>query len=333
MEPPLTVCHEMLSFLRKTKRTLSKAVKHALYPPGPAVLIYHYVGSDNPFIRSLGIRTSLENFEQQIRFLKEHYAIIPFSEVSLHRREKNAVALTFDDGYRCLRTEVLPVLEKYGCPFKIFLNSAQVSGGLSWLNKLSVLLNVLNQDQIRNLAESALDKTGAGCEYTAYDFWNDFIPGRTDRAVCESYDKLADGGSFERLYLSAQDVKEIASHPLIEWGSHGMHHIPLDKLDQAALHQEIVGGHAALKEILGARLDGFAVPFGSAKFRTEPIADVVRRVDRHLVLAAGGRVTRRSFMRLEEIDRISIHDASEARDLLFAKHLELLDECVGSYAG
>lgn len=90
---------------------------------GAAVLMYHAVDDS-------GWRLSIPpaEFDSQMRHLKERQAVVPLADVVAYAKgEKelpsNAVAITFDDGYHDLVTNVLPVIRKYGLPITLFLTT------------------------------------------------------------------------------------------------------------------------------------------------------------------------------------------------------------------
>jgi len=70
-------------------------------------------------------------------------------------------------------------------------------------------------------------------------------------------------GSFR--FMSGQQVKELAGHPLFEIGGHTRSHADLGSIgDEGELDAEIVRDKAALEELIGAPLERFAFPFGES---------------------------------------------------------------------
>jgi len=266
------------------------------------------LGSENNVhIKQLGVSLSPAFFERQIAFLSRRYRIVRPSEFYRHVSDPGALAIHFDDGYRSIMDVTLPILEKYGCPFKIHLNSAIVTGQISWLNKLSAIISILSETELQSFAEEALPINKNFKAHKVYDYWNHFIMRITPKVIDEAYDRL--GCSDETrvgIFLNEEDVCRLRDHELIEWGSHGKHHYPLDKLSRREMEEEVVGGHADLKKLLGDRLDGYSIGFGTPKFRTPRIADVVSKVDKYFVSTTCGTHHLQKVGTLDEIQRIAV---------------------------
>ncbi len=94
-----------------------------------------------------GIAVTPENFERQMRYLKDKgYSIISLNELveGIEKGEKsahNTVVITMDDGYKDNFTYAYPVLKKYGFPGTIFLIA----------NNIGTDANFLNWDEIRDM--------------------------------------------------------------------------------------------------------------------------------------------------------------------------------------
>jgi peptidoglycan/xylan/chitin deacetylase (PgdA/CDA1 family) len=106
----------------------------AVAPPwsGVPVLMYHKVDADVP-ADAVGrdLTVAPESFEAQLRFLRSHgvrtlTAAELVTELARGRQPRNAVVLTFDDGYEDAATTALPLLEKYGVHGTFYVSSGFV---------------------------------------------------------------------------------------------------------------------------------------------------------------------------------------------------------------
>jgi peptidoglycan/xylan/chitin deacetylase (PgdA/CDA1 family) len=115
-----------------------KALKLALLPLaslgtqkecGLYVLIYHRVGANME--QEMDLPTS--RFAAQMAHLKEHREVVKLSQ-GLERLasgvpwQRDAVAVTFDDGYADVAVNAFPILEQLGIPATIFLPTAFMEG-------------------------------------------------------------------------------------------------------------------------------------------------------------------------------------------------------------
>ena len=139
------------------------------------IVMYHYVRpikeSKFPGIKGL----ELEGFKRQLDYLSENFSIVSTEEVVNATKyatplPKDACWLTFDDGYKSIITNVLPIIKKYNIPIIIFLCP-------DLFNKDGYL----NQDDLNKLQKSGLVDFGIhGYKHTYYGnhsikkFKNDF---------------------------------------------------------------------------------------------------------------------------------------------------------------
>ena len=66
------------------------------------------------------IDISAERFEQQLKWLARTGKVVSL-EATLNHTRRDAIAITFDDGYRDNLTVALPMLEKFGLPMTLFV--------------------------------------------------------------------------------------------------------------------------------------------------------------------------------------------------------------------
>lgn len=110
------------------------------------VLLYHHVSADTPASTSV----TPETFRRHLDYLAaEGFTVLPLSRV-LETLARNGllpdrtVAITFDDAYRSVLDQALPMLRERNWPFTVFVNTQAVDRGyrnyLGW-KELKLLLD------------------------------------------------------------------------------------------------------------------------------------------------------------------------------------------------
>ena len=273
--------------------------------PGGYILIYHNIGPETAYTRHLDITIDPQEFERKIIFLKKEYDVVPMSELLKDRFQPRQMAITFDDGYKSIKEFAWPILKRYDCPFRVYLNAASVRTGFHWLNELSYILAHSDQAELANFAQLALPNHHTKKPHKVEEYLEYFeLPATLQEIKVRFQSFKLD--PHDSIYLDASDIEQMAQSPLIEWGSHTTHHYPLHRLDDQQIKQEILGGHSAVQKILGPKLTGFALPFGGNNLRTNIIAEAVQSVDSWLVTATDQRIHWRKVGPLYEVQRIPV---------------------------
>ncbi len=117
------------------------------FPGHAVILLYHRFGDERYPTTSV----SMEDFERQMRFLKEKgYRVIPLGELVKYLKEKKeipdkTVAIAVDDGYRTT-FRAYEVLKRYNFPFTVFL----------YMEAVGRYPDFLTIEQIREMERSGL---------------------------------------------------------------------------------------------------------------------------------------------------------------------------------
>jgi len=128
----------------------------------PVILMYHSVGYNRA-----QFTITPEAFERQMAFLKSSgRECLKLSEFAERFRSgtlpKNAVAVTFDDGYADNYEAALPILKKYSIPATIFILTGFVGKELTVNNRFEsqpggpITLKIMDEGQIKELSNSGL---------------------------------------------------------------------------------------------------------------------------------------------------------------------------------
>jgi peptidoglycan/xylan/chitin deacetylase (PgdA/CDA1 family) len=123
---------------------------------GLPILTYHSIDSSGSVIS-----TSPENFRKQMEILaKSSMKVLPLREIALQIKEnqdlpKNAVTITFDDGFRNLFDTAFPVLKENGFPATVFLVTSFCGKNNRWYGQPDQIptLELLKWDEIGKMSE------------------------------------------------------------------------------------------------------------------------------------------------------------------------------------
>ncbi|MBC09529.1 MAG: polysaccharide deacetylase [Gammaproteobacteria bacterium] len=99
------------------------------------VLLYHHVAEDTPALTSI----TIAQFERHLETIEKNgYEVVPLeilTQTSLKSFSLDKkVSITFDDGYKNILTNALPLLKKRDWPFTIFVSTKFVGVSKSYLN-------------------------------------------------------------------------------------------------------------------------------------------------------------------------------------------------------
>jgi peptidoglycan/xylan/chitin deacetylase (PgdA/CDA1 family) len=274
----------------------------------PAViLLYHRVIDLKSDPQLLAV--SRANFEQQMRFVRRRMTPLTLDRlVELSNSSslpKNAVAVTFDDGYFDNLEFAAPILEKYEIPATVYIASGQIGQRNEfWWDELeAICLNtrrlpelcslILGGKELRwNLGPSAENRI------VSHD-WNverqyDSSPrhlmyrqlcalirplGMNDRvSIVQQLRQWSGHSGIARTThraLTKLELIELARNPYVEIGGHTVWHPLLSSLSLVDQKCEIEAGKAELESILGGRIRSFAYPFGGSADYSAETAKVV----------------------------------------------------------
>jgi peptidoglycan/xylan/chitin deacetylase (PgdA/CDA1 family) len=264
-----------VSAIRLAKHITQRIIGRPLL--GKSILIYHRIAKVEFDPWNLAVLP--DEFERQLAKMRSK-TVLPLQEfVRLHCQKKlprNAVAITFDDGYACNALIAAPMLESSGYPATLFCVSDTIARPEEfWWDQLEFIFHAPGFDYMAAVR---------------------LLAGRVDNSGAAEYPHSAPPGSFlglwERLrHLSTQqrrrylddlrrqmglkkvirsthrpmvaaELRALAGNPLFEIGGHTATHPSLRDLTPAQQEQEIVSGARFLEATIGKPIRAFSYPFG-----------------------------------------------------------------------
>jgi peptidoglycan/xylan/chitin deacetylase (PgdA/CDA1 family) len=225
----------------------------ALFRSRLLVVCFHGVCGPRPDVPDPeGMHVPAVLFEDQVRFLARQYHPVALAEVRSHFLEgaplpHRSVLVTFDDGYRNVVRNALPVLRRHGVACVLFpVPGAIDRAGWLWPSELE-----WRRDGDPGLAALKRRLKAA--------------PARERRQVLEA--EFASSVTYPDCDNSLVDwatLRTLAADDLVAIGSHGLSHEPLTTCEQSEVRSELVDSRRRLEEELGVEVDALAYPNGSA---------------------------------------------------------------------
>ena len=258
----------------------------------PLILMYHRVADLR--VDPWGLAVHPDRFGAHLEVLRVSRRAFAMSEfVSRAKRgtlPRNAVAITFDDGYADTLRRARPRLAAAGMPATLFLATAFVGqpfeywwdelarGILERAQPLDERVTVAGQTYRLRLALLA-DPTGSSAA------WRGWEPPRTERQELyyTLWERLRGLPAADRditmtrlrevlrapapdpdgLPMSATEIGELAAGGLFEIGGHTATHPVLPTLSPAERRREILEGKFACERLTDGAVSGFAYPHGA----------------------------------------------------------------------
>ena len=233
---------------------------------------------------------------------------------------------TFDDGYRDNRDFALPVFEKHGLPFTLFVPGDFPSGkaDLWWLvledtirvaNKIEISLHGLPRDfRTTSLAEKmhAFHQIYWGLRQIDEDEARMTVAGL---AAVHGIDGRA---LADKLLMTWDELRAMAKHPLVSFGAHTNGHYALAKLPEARARAEIADSIATLSRELGRPCRSFSFPYGDVSAAGEREFRMAEEAGASVaVTTRKGLVHARHKDRMTALPRVSLN--GDYQDMRFVK--------------
>jgi peptidoglycan/xylan/chitin deacetylase (PgdA/CDA1 family) len=154
---------------------------------GPLVLMYHAVGVRPAAADPHCLFVPAGALEQQLRtLLRSGRRPLRLTDYLLGRGGPRDFLLTFDDGFRSVHDEALPLLGRLGVPATVFVLPGRLGGVSDWMPEMPAE-PLLTADQVRALHRAGLDVGLHGLDHTA-------LPGLPADRLAEQV-----GGAADRL--------------------------------------------------------------------------------------------------------------------------------------
>ncbi|MBV8159833.1 MAG: polysaccharide deacetylase family protein [Acidimicrobiia bacterium] len=232
------------------------------------VLCFHGVcaeGADVP--DSDGMHVPAARFEEQVRFLVRGYRPVSLAQVRRSLLEGAAlprcpVLITFDDGYRNVARNALPVLRRQGVPCVLFVVTGAVDQS-RWLWPAELEWRRSADPDVATMKRTLKRAPAA----------------ERRRALAEEFAAHATYPECDSSLLDWSELRDLAGDDLVAVGSHAVHHEALTTCDPDDVRGQLADSRRRLADELGIEVDAVAYPDGEA---SAAVADAARASGYHL---------------------------------------------------
>jgi peptidoglycan/xylan/chitin deacetylase (PgdA/CDA1 family) len=290
----------------------------------PLILMYHGVTRTPP--RGLrnceGKHVGIDRFVQHLRLLKEHRRVLPLAElvggVVTGADMRNAVSITFDDGYENNVTEAAPTLVDLGLPATFFLATGYVDAPRwMWVDRLEYALDQAGPKSA--LTVEGLGQISLADKRAALGAIKRFAKQQPEAAVLRLVSEVdeqsgtpsdpPDGDYRFMTWAQARQLKAAG----FDVGAHSVNHPILSQVTTARGEREMVESHDAIRRELGTCSEVFCYPNGKTSDYTPAIMECAAR---HFYAAlATNRGPARASERYQ-LRRLGVGHATTAEDLV-----------------
>ena len=185
--------------------------------------------------------------------------------------------ITLDDGFADNLTQALPIMERYGAPFTVYVANGMFTGEIdAWWLGLAELIRTKDSVALPSLGLQFDCATRLNKKQT-FDRLRAIIEAHWDAVLGPVREAIGangiDSSALARAKgLSIEQLKHLASSPLVTIGAHGIRHINLARAAEDEVEEEMAASRRLLQDILGREVRHFAYAFGACGPREAQIA-------------------------------------------------------------
>jgi peptidoglycan/xylan/chitin deacetylase (PgdA/CDA1 family) len=256
----------------------------------PTMLVYHACEPDDTaFLAGRHLSITPEAFARQLDFLCAHYRIVDLATLESGVTVDRALAVTFDDGLRSIRTRLLPALQQRAVPARVYLVTKVLNNaGMIWIHELvwvlrahPTLARVRAAATLGLPADAPVETFAARARDVSTMAQVEGLLTDLRAAIGYAPDAVA---AEAQLYLTDQDLKVLMGAG-VTFGNHTVSHQDLTRLDAETCAREIREAAARLASVPGA-VPSLAYPFGR---RNEEVRALALSLGMRSLAEVGGR--------------------------------------------
>ncbi|MEW4453626.1 polysaccharide deacetylase family protein [Bremerella sp. JC817] len=229
---------------------------------GLLVLTYHRIGNADACSFDRGVFSADEPlFRQQMEFVRDHFEVVTIDDViekpSHYWQNRQAVLITFDDGYVDNYEIAFPILKQLGIPALFFVATDFIDRQtIAWWDEIAWMMRQIPTDET---ADELDDKI---CEVVERYYG---LIGSEAEDYLEQLGRDLGCGRFEGkspLWMNWDMLREMAANGM-RFGGHTVTHPILTRIDESRWDHELSEGKRRLEAETGTAVEAFSYPVGN----------------------------------------------------------------------
>ena len=229
-------------------------------------------------------------------FLYEHldalrrlWRFVPIDEFSETTNRKGIAAVTFDDGYKSVIHNALPVLTALDIPCTIFINLIGINQKVFWRHKvMRVIASGLQQE-----CEASFTHIR---KLPGQSFYHYLKHPANDSRISElEIDRFIQSKNLAPKISNhlVDDLSYFLDHPLVWYGNHSSNHYVLSSLSLEEQRKEILETDAFLRRLKHIKRSlAFSLPFGESHHVNHDTLSALKDLGYKSLLMNRGRLNR-----------------------------------------
>ncbi len=261
-----------------------------------SIFPYYHLIKDNtvPHIENLYRFKNVQQFMDDIDFLKRNYKPINPKQLLSGSRPENSFLITFDDGLAEIYSIVFPILKEKGLNAIFFINPDFVDNNESlYKHDISIIIKKLKDEgfspahvkiitealTISHTSESDLIQQLKSVKFSDRD--------RIKALLTKLDINIADYLNTQKPYVTKAQIKEMLEAGFY-FGGHTRSHPPLTQLSFDEQKSEIIGSIEWLKSNFGIEYSLFAFPFSDSGISQKLMNDLFKYDENILIFGNSG---------------------------------------------
>jgi len=248
-----------------------------------------------------------EQLYNQLETVRKHFRFVTIDEFCRARSQRGLAAATFDDGYKSVIHDALPVFSALDIPFTVFVNNIGFEQKTFWRHKLAFIL----QNGWAHELECSLKQTRRIPGLSLHEYSKH--PDNSSISVEAEIDKFLVHRQIkiEQTPLLFDNDRYFVAHPLVWYGNHSASHYVLSSVSLETQYAEIKRTRDLLQQQAVNISSIFALPFGQTYHFNRDTLAALKALDYKFMLMNRNRLNGNQPSELEGIrivERFSVLD-------------------------